>query len=189
MAVKRSWHRLPLENQDLLSKWIANIWRTNTPINEHSRLCGDHFEEVPGSSGISLKTGSILTKFSFVKEKQPRKPLKGQTLIERKQMSQATDDYEKMEQDDFDMSNVDIEEPEVDLFRQTLKEFELSLESETIRRKRAEAALEAKRFSLNNLAQDPKVFLSFTQALLRSCSIVYWIFLCDRMNNLTYWGS
>lgn len=86
MAVKRSWHRLPLENQELLSKWIANIPRTNTPINEHSRLCGDHFEaecfkKVPGSSRIGLKTGSIPTKFCFVKEKQPRKPPKERTRV------------------------------------------------------------------------------------------------------------
>ena len=105
MAVKRCWHRLPLENQELLSKWITNIWRTNTPTNEHSGLCGD---QVPGSSRISLKTGSIPTKFSFVKEKQPRKPSKEQTPIERKQKSSATDDYKEIEQDDFDMSNVDV---------------------------------------------------------------------------------
>lgn len=171
MAVKRSWHRLPLENQELLSKWIAKIRRTNTPINENSRLCGDHFEaecfkKVPGSSRICFKTGSIPTKFCFVKEKQPRKPPKERAPIERKQKSQARDDYEEMEQDDFDMSNVDIEcdikEPEVELLRQRLKELDLSLESETIRRKRAEAALEAKRFSVNNLAQDPKIFEFYT---------------------------
>ena len=197
MAVKTSWHRLPLENQELLSKWIANIRRTNTPINEHSRLCGDHFEavcfkKVPGSSRIGLKTGSIPTKFCFVKEKQPRKPPKERTPIQRKQKSQARDDYEEMGQDDFGMSNVDIEcdieESEVELLRQRLKELELSLENETIRRKRAEAALEAKRFSVNNLAQDPKIFKLYTGFTEEQ---FYWLldFLGDGMNNLTYWGS
>ena len=197
MAVKKSWHRLPLENQELLSKWIANIRRTNTPINEHSRLCGDHFEaecfkKVPGSSRIGLKTGSIPTKFCFVKEKQPRKPPKERTPMQRKQKSQARDDYEEMEQDDFGMSNVDIEcdieEPEVELLRQRLKELELSLESETIRRKRAEAALEAKRFSVNNLAQDPKIFKFYT-GFTEEQFYCLLDFLGDGMNNLTYWGS
>ena len=38
MEIKTSWHRLPLENKELLSKWLAKIRRTNTPVNEHSRL-------------------------------------------------------------------------------------------------------------------------------------------------------
>ena len=197
MAVKKSWHCLPLENQELLSKWIANIRRTNTPINEHSRLCGDHFEaecfkKVPGSSRIGLKTGSIPTKFCFVKEKHSRKPPKERTPIQRKQKSQARDDYEEMEQDDFGMSNVDIEcdieEPEVKLLRQRLKELELSLESETIRRKRAEAALEAKRFSVNNLAQDPKI-LKFYTGFTEEQFYCLLDFLGDGMNNLTYWAE
>ena len=78
MEIKKSWHRLPLENKELLSKWLAKIRRTNTPVNEHSRLCGDHFEadcfkNIPGSSRINLKPGSIPTKFCFVQEKTPRK--------------------------------------------------------------------------------------------------------------------
>ena len=69
MEIKKSWHRLPLENKELLSKfkWLAKIRRTNTPVNEHSRLCGDYFEtdcfkKIPGS----LKPGSIPTKSYFV---------------------------------------------------------------------------------------------------------------------------
>jgi len=34
MEIKKSWHRLPLENKELLSKWVAKIRRTNTPVNE-----------------------------------------------------------------------------------------------------------------------------------------------------------
>ena len=78
MEIKKSWHRLPLENKELLSEWLAKIRRTNTPVNEHSRLCGDHFEvdcfkKLPGSSRVNLKPGSIPTKFCFVQEKTPRK--------------------------------------------------------------------------------------------------------------------
>ena len=81
MEVKKSWHRLPLENKELLSKWLAKIRQTNTPVNEHSRICGDHFEaecftKKPGSSRVNLKQGSVPTKFCFVQEKEPRKPPK-----------------------------------------------------------------------------------------------------------------
>ena len=97
-----------------------------------------------------------------------------------------------MEPDDFGMSNVDIEcdieEPEVELLRQRLKELELSLESETIRRKRAEAALEAKRFSVNNLAQDPKIFKFYT-GFTEEQFYCLLDFLGDGMNHLMYWGS
>ena len=30
--IKKSWYRLPLENKELLSKWLAKIRRTNTPV-------------------------------------------------------------------------------------------------------------------------------------------------------------
>ena len=29
---------------ELLSKWRSKKQRTNTPVNEHSRICGDHFK-------------------------------------------------------------------------------------------------------------------------------------------------
>ena len=74
IKIKKSWHYLLLENKELLSKWLAKIRRTNTPVNEHSRLCGDHFEadcfkRLPGSSRVNLKPGSIPTKFYFVRDK------------------------------------------------------------------------------------------------------------------------
>ena len=97
-----------------------------------------------------------------------------------------------MDQDDFGILSVDIEcdieEPEVELLRQRLKELELSLESETIRRKRVEAALEAKRFSENNLAQDPKIFKFYTGSTEEQFYCLL-DFLGDGMNNLAYWGS
>ena len=90
MKMKKSWYRLPLENKELLSKWLAKIRRTNTPVNEHSRLCGDHFEtdrfrKIPGSSCVNLKPEAIPTKFCFVEEKTPRKPPSKRKSVERKQ--------------------------------------------------------------------------------------------------------
>ena len=46
-------------------------------LNEHWRLCGDHFEadcfkRIPGSTRVNLKPESIPTKFCFVEEKTPR---------------------------------------------------------------------------------------------------------------------
>ena len=81
MEVKKSWHPLPLQNKELLSKWCMKRQRTNTPVNEHLRICGDHFKaecftKKPGSSCANLKPGSIPTKFCFVQEKELRNPTK-----------------------------------------------------------------------------------------------------------------
>ena len=198
MEVKKSWHRLPLENKELLSKWLAKIRRTNTPVNEHSRICGDHFEpecftKKPGSSRVNLKQGSVPTKFCFVQEKEPRKPPKDRKPVEKQQkisdvFTEAADAgfaEDGIENNDIEL---DIEESHEELLRRRIKELELSLESEVIRRKTAEAALEAKRFSVKNLLKDPKVFkfyTGFTEEQLY-CLLE---FLGDGMNNLTYWGT
>ena len=39
-----SFHRLPLKDPDLLKQWLIKIRRENTPINEYSRVCSEHFE-------------------------------------------------------------------------------------------------------------------------------------------------
>ena len=43
-----SFHRLPLHNENLLTKWLVNIKIVNTPANEYSRICSEHFEEGNG---------------------------------------------------------------------------------------------------------------------------------------------
>ena len=194
MEIKKSWHRLPLENKELLSKWLAKIRRTNTPVNEHSRLCGDHFEadcfkRIPGSSRVNLKPGSIPTKFCFVQEKTPRKLPAERKSVDRKQprlnVNNPSDDIAECEIDNMEL---EIEESEEERLRRRIKELELSLERETARRKTAEAALETKRFSVKNLRQDPKVFKFYTGFTEEQFSCLL-EFLGDGMNNLTYWGS
>ena len=69
---------------------------------------------------------------------------------------------------------LEIEESEEEGLRRRIKELELSLERETARRKTAEAALESKRFSVNNLGQDPKVF-KFHTGLLKNSFLAFWI--------------
>ena len=39
-----SFYRLPLHDKKLLQRWLVNIRRVNTNVNEHSRVCSDHFE-------------------------------------------------------------------------------------------------------------------------------------------------
>ena len=39
-----SFHHLPLKDPDLLKQWLIKIRRENTPINEYSRVCSEHFE-------------------------------------------------------------------------------------------------------------------------------------------------
>ena len=39
-----SFYRLPLNDQNLLEKWLVNIRRANIRLNEYSRVCSEHFE-------------------------------------------------------------------------------------------------------------------------------------------------
>ena len=136
MEIKKSWHRLPLENKELLSKWLAKIRRTNTntntPVNEHSRLCGDHFEadcfkKIPGSSRVNLKPGSIPSRFCFVQEKTPWKLLAERKSVDRKQprlnVNNPSDDIAECEIDNMEL---EIEESEEERLRRRIKELELS---------------------------------------------------------------
>ena len=73
-----SWHRLPLDDREFLLKWIAKIGRTNTLVNEHSRLCTEHFKSScfikrTGSTRRDIMKGSIPTEFCFVTEKGRKK--------------------------------------------------------------------------------------------------------------------
>ena len=123
MKIKKSWHRLPLENKKLLSKWLAKIRRTNTSVNEHSKLCGNHFEadcfrKIPGSLCVDLTPGSIPTKFCFVEEKTLRKPQAEQKSVERNQpfsyVNSQSDDMVECENDHMEL---EIEESEEERLR------------------------------------------------------------------------
>ena len=83
---------------------------------------------------------------------------------------------------------VKIEESEEERLRRRIKELELSLERKTAERKTAEAALETKRFSVENLQEVPKVFKFYTGFTEEQFSCLL-EFLGNGMNNLTYWGS
>lgn len=56
----------------------------------------------------------------------------------------------------------DVEESKLELSRRKVKELEQQLKSEISRRKLAESVLQAKRFPVNNLRQDEKVFTFYT---------------------------
>ena len=72
-----SWHRLPWDDQERLSKWLAKFEESATPVSRG--FFGDHFEtscliKCSGSSRKNLRSGSVLIKFYFVQEKPARKP-------------------------------------------------------------------------------------------------------------------
>ena len=151
--IKKSWHRLPLENKELLSKWLAKIRQTNTPVHEHSRLCGDHFEvdcfrKISGSSRVNLKPGSIPTKFCFVEEKTPRKSPAERKSVERKQpFSYVNSPSNDMAECENDHVELEIKQSEEERLRRRVKKLELSLERETARRKTAEAEILCQKFA------------------------------------------
>ena len=40
-----SFNHLPLHDKKLLQRWLVNIRRVNTNVNEHSRVCSAHSKE------------------------------------------------------------------------------------------------------------------------------------------------
>ena len=142
------------------------------------------------TSRVNLKPGSVPTKFCFVQEKESRKPPKDRKPVEKQQkisdvFTEAADAEfaeDGIENNDIEL---DIEGSHEELLRRRIKELELSLESEVIRRKTAETALEAKRFSVKNLLKDPKDFKFYTGFTEEQCYCLL-EFLGDGMNNLTF---
>ncbi|XP_065324126.1 THAP domain-containing protein 1-like isoform X1 [Gordionus sp. m RMFG-2023] len=66
---RKSFHRFPLKNHILLSKWLKAINRKNFNPTKYSKICGDHFtidSFIPSVTGLrSLKEGSIPTIFKI----------------------------------------------------------------------------------------------------------------------------
>lgn len=196
---KTSWHRLPLEDKDLLAKWLARIRRTNTPVNEHARICGDHFEascfvKKLGSTRTNLTKSAVPTKFCFVKEKVSRKPSTERVPFEQKQQgprnssSDSVVDEVQGEESLADGQVSDKPLQEAELLRLKVADLEKLLHEETKKREAAESALAVKRFSVNNLNSDEKVFQFYTGfgKAQFDCLVK---FMGDEINNLNYWGT
>ena len=64
------FHRLPLHDEKLLTRWLVNIRRANVHINEHSRVCSAHFE------GGRMKKNDVPTIFAWTKPVTQRAPPK-----------------------------------------------------------------------------------------------------------------
>ena len=64
-------------NKKLLTEWLVNLRRENTPKTKHSYVCSEHFDSVSftkplGGHRIRLKPGSVPTKFIFSVKKPER---------------------------------------------------------------------------------------------------------------------
>lgn len=66
-----SFYRLPLNDQNLLEKWLVNIRRANIRLNEYSRVCSAHFE-----GGKKKDKNHVPTIFPWVKPASTRPPPK-----------------------------------------------------------------------------------------------------------------
>ena len=67
---KLSFHRLPLQDQNLLEKWLVNI-RANINVNSYSRVCSAHFE-----GGKKQGKNDVPTVFAWTKAVNSRPPPK-----------------------------------------------------------------------------------------------------------------
>ena len=61
-----SFYCLPLNDERLLKKWLANMRRTNTPITS-SRVCSDHF-----AGKNRLGKNDVPTVFAWTKSPPPQ---------------------------------------------------------------------------------------------------------------------
>ena len=61
-----SFHRPSLNNPALLKKWLIKIRRENAPVNEHSRVCSEHFKD-----GEKQGKDDIPIVFAWTKPSQP----------------------------------------------------------------------------------------------------------------------
>ena len=61
-----SFHRLPLKNPELLKIWLIKIRRENAPVNEHSRVCSEHFKD-----GKKQGKDDIPVVFAWTKPSRP----------------------------------------------------------------------------------------------------------------------
>ena len=68
---KLSFHRLPLQDQNLLEKWLVNIRRANINVNSYSRVCSAHFE-----GGKKHGKNDVPTVFAWTKAVNSRPPPK-----------------------------------------------------------------------------------------------------------------
>ena len=203
----RSWHRLPLEDEELLKKWLGKIKRTNTPVNKHARICGDHFDpscfvRCPGSSRVNLRKGSIPTRFCFVKEKQPRKAPTDRkalptTSIESIEMS-TPDEVERagacstvtseVHMETSPCGEVTDERIETNLLKERIKELEEALMTEEQLKKQAEERYHASRFTVENLSKDEKLFKFYTGFSKEQFDVLF-EFMGDAATDLNYWGT
>ncbi len=88
-CIDTTFHRLPLNNKDLLNIWINNLnLREQTNIPDHYRVCSDHFDvnsfrQSPWASKRCLLPGSIPNKFDQLNVDSIRDNLEGKLNIEK----------------------------------------------------------------------------------------------------------
>ena len=70
-----SFHRLPLNNPELLKIWLIKIRRENSPVNEHSRVCSEHFKD--GKKQCKMTDGEVeMPPFSIEQIKDDNQAIK-----------------------------------------------------------------------------------------------------------------
>lgn len=169
-----SFHRLPLKNKKLLAKWIIKIRRTNTPVNEHVRICSEHFE--PSCFLISyngrkmLRKDAIPTKFSFTKPTKERAPPK-QRLPLREKTNTCEILSKESDHDKGGDSSLPSEIREtvsvgsvldVDVLQQRINALEAELNNSQVNLRQLLVDREGKKFCVENLAKDDKLFKFYT---------------------------
>ena len=147
-----------------------------------------------GSTRTNLTKSAVPTKFCFVKEKVSRKPSTERVPFEQKQQgprnssSDSVVDEVQGEESLADGQVSDKPLQEAELLRLKVADLEKLLHEETKKREAAESALAGKRFSVNNLSSDEKVFQFYTGfgKAQFDCLVK---FMGDEINNLNYWGT
>ena len=174
-----SFHRLPLKNKKVLAKWIINIRRTNTPVNEHVRICSEHFEPscflISHNGRKKLRKDAIPTRFSFTKPAKERTSPKQRLPLTEKTNTVNTNtvntgeilskqsDYDEGEDGSLPSENEEtVSSLNEDVLLQRIDTLEAELKNTQENLKQLLADGEAKKFCLENLAKDDKLFKFYT---------------------------
>ena len=81
-----SFYRLPLSSRPLLKKWLRNMRTKTVLVNEHTRVCGLHFENKKKSGPYDVPTI-----FPFQKKRKVRS-------LPWKQRHKATDEWGELDE-------------------------------------------------------------------------------------------
>ena len=178
-----SFHRLPLKNKKLLKQWIHKIGRAHLPINESTRICGEHFVN---SKGRLLRSDEVHS------QKLPVLPTRVLSLPRRRPIVRITPPESSKSQllagTEYKEVGVNTDLTGADIH---FLERELSERKESVQQLNNECMdlKEKQHLHLKGIGDDDNKVRFYTGFATLSALMVCFNFLGESVNKLHYWAS